>query len=96
MKFSELIDRTNQILTRRFIETDSLTLTKDSILTTALSREIGEKVESRLRSTSRDDERDRFSRVKPDSTINNSRQDERMIELHQSYKEHLSERSYVR
>lgn len=96
MKGSDLIDQTNIILTRHFDKIYSLTLTKENSLKTALSREIGEKIENGLQFTERDNKRAGLNRVNPNNSSNNNQLDERTTELHQPYKDHLPESRYVR
>ncbi len=96
MNSSDVIDQTNNILTRQFGKTDSPTLTKDIPLATAMSREIGEKIENGLRTTGWNDRRAGFSRVEVDNPSNNNQHNERKTEPHQPFKDHLQEHSQVR
>jgi len=90
----DLIGRTNNILEANLAKANSSSFRKEEIQT--MSREIGEKIESGLRSAARDDREEGFTRTNSNYRPDNDTRGERASELHQPRNERSSERVHVR
>lgn len=93
---SELSDHVNQILARRFAETDSITVTKDQSFTSDLSRDIGRRIESGLRTARPADRPAEFIRIYPDNSSDDARQVKLTAKQRQPVKENSAEHSCAR
>ena len=90
----DLIGRTNDILEANLAKANSSGFRTGEIQT--MSREIGEKIESGLRSAARDDREEGFTRTNSNYRPDNDKRGELASELHQTRNERSSERVHVR